>query len=129
VTRGSASGGGAPACGTKRRRPPPAAPQARCAAATGVPKVALLLLTRGALPHEAAWALWFEAAGGEVPLSALRAGGCSARAYADVASACRADPAAPSAIGNQHMFSVYVHTPPDFAGAARRPGLPGRVHL
>lgn len=84
-----------------------------------MPKVALLLLTRGALPHAAAWALWFAAAAGEVPLSALRAGGCSAHAYADVAAACRADASALSAIGNQHMFSVYVHTPPGFAGAAR----------
>lgn len=84
-----------------------------------MPKVALLLLTRGALPHSAAWALWFAAAAGEVPLSALRTGGCSARAYADVAAACRADASAPSAVGNQHMFSVYVHTPPGFAGAAR----------
>jgi len=118
-----------PACGSTAVTLAPAAPQARCAAATGVPKVALLLLTRGSMPHEAAWALWFEAAGGEVPLSALRAGGCSARAYADVASACRADPAAPSAIGNQHMFSIYVHTPPDFAGTAGLPGCWGHAHL
>ncbi|KAK9842061.1 hypothetical protein WJX81_006609 [Elliptochloris bilobata] len=94
----------------------PGSVQARCAAATGVPKVALLLLTRGALPHEGAWRLWFAAAAGEVPLAALRAGGCSAKAFADVAAACSANALAADAIGNQHMFSVYVHTPPDFAG-------------
>ena len=95
--------------------------QARCAAATGVPKVALLLLTRGPMPHEGAWRLWFAAAAGEVPLAALRAGGCSAKAYADVAAACSANALAADAIGNQHMFSVYVHTPLGFDGA-----LPGR---
>ena len=30
----------------------------------GMPKVALLFLTRGALPHEALWAAWFQQAKG-----------------------------------------------------------------
>ena len=41
-----------------------------CGRVTGMPKVALLFLTRGPMPHEQLWYNWFEQAAGEQALAA-----------------------------------------------------------
>ena len=43
-----------------------------CAELLGLPRVALLFLTRGDLPHSALWAEWLGDAAGLVPLAALK---------------------------------------------------------
>lgn len=51
--------------------PTPAAPPDL--QALGIPRVALLFLTKGQLPHEPTWRLWLEAAAGLLPAQALPA--------------------------------------------------------
>lgn len=83
---------------TAKLRPPEVLPRApnACAAAAGVPKVALLFLTDGALPHARTWEAWLCGAAGVLPAEAP---GCGV-------AAC----AAPSPL--QHLFTLYLHLPP-----------------
>jgi hypothetical protein len=132
--------------------------------ALGVPRVALLFLTRGELPHHETWRLWFEAAAGMLPVEQLRAAACPATqaAAASTAPAAelewqehqpswrpadsrpvqeswqeglteRADACGWNAssgqtlqgssggpIEQQHLFSVYIHGPPNITGGVGR---------
>lgn len=98
--------------------PEPAASDGSCDAALNHPKVALMFLTRGALPHEALWARWLDAAAGLLPLPCVAAAACGrGGGWAEiekVKARCRAsaDRAA------QRLFSLYVHAPPSFDGFA-----------
>ena len=57
-------------------------------------------------------------AAGLVPAGAVRAANCSAEVFADMAAWCAPPPdAVADAVGAQHLFSVYVHTQPEFEGA------------
>ena len=70
-----------------------------------------MFLTRGELPQEPVWALWFARAGGLLPLSALKLdGGCSVASLARLRGVC-GSAAAPSSrpIQRQHLFNVYIH--------------------
>jgi hypothetical protein len=85
-------------------------------------QVAMMFLTRGELPQEPVWALWFKRAEGLLPLSALRVDGCSAAALARLHGSCGAAAApAKRPIQRQHLFNVYVHVGTNevnFTGAA-----------
>ena len=74
----------------------------RCAGALRAPKVAMLFLTRGEMPHEQLWRRWF----GELDSVAFR--GCMQNSSADQFVECalelelrHIDP-----IARQHLFSV-----------------------
>ncbi|EIE23577.1 hypothetical protein COCSUDRAFT_41776 [Coccomyxa subellipsoidea C-169] len=105
-----------------------------CAAALGIPKVAIMFLSRAELLHESSWALWFQHAAGLLPASALRAPeleGCTSKhgyqiADEDGGAGCDAGRVrlaqqwcSPEAQGNgvlqrQHLFSVYIHPLPNY---------------
>lgn len=92
--------------------------------------MALLFLSRGRLHHELTWRKWFRSAGGQLPADVVvRSGACGGEAGRQrLAAACGAQQAAadtgPGILARQHLFSVYVHTPPGFAGG--RSGAAGR---
>lgn len=67
------------------------------------PKVALLFLSRGPMPHEALWLAWLEEARGAVP-AALAAEQCS-RGPAGAAACAAAG----------ELYAVHVHAPPGFS--------------
>ena len=50
----------------------------RCAAAFGIPKVAMMFLAMGPFPHAAMWALWFQQAGGLLPADCMASAACGA---------------------------------------------------
>jgi hypothetical protein len=83
-----------------------------------VPKIALLFLTQGPLPHEDTWAAWFNAAGALIPraaaLSVCREGPQGREALQDLCGLLE-DPRTPR-LQRQALFSVYVHAPPQFKG-------------
>jgi hypothetical protein len=106
----------------------------RCGAAAGIPKVALLFLAKGAMPHDAMWAAWLEAAAGLVPADCATAAACAdpaalprllaecgsaAGAPAGTAAAAPADP-----LARQGLFSVYVHVPKGGSLTSSAPGTP-----
>ena len=62
-----------------------------CSELLNAPKVALMFLTRGEMPHEPAWAAWLHSARGLVPLPVAAApgfGGCGAARVAELVAAC-----------------------------------------
>ncbi|GAB4817485.1 hypothetical protein N2152v2_004531 [Parachlorella kessleri] len=102
-----------------------------CAQELHIPKVALLFLTPGPLPQEPVWRDWFAAAEGQLPAAAVTPSSlCSIAAAEDeeavrrLRAACGAfnspSPGSPAShsgiLQRQHLFSVYVHAPPDFPG-------------
>lgn len=105
-----------------------------------LPRVALLFLTRGPMPHERTWQACMGWAQGQIPLQAVHlsgvcdpsisAGGsiqqvlqaCGrGRRGAGTRSAGQEGRPAWEAILEQHLFSVYVHAPPDFPGWSTAP--------
>ena len=88
-----------PACIAFHRHPRTVHSSDHCALALHSPKVALLFLTRGELPHEKLWRRWFE------DLGSLAFSGCMVDRETDYFMKCtqerRADP-----ISQQHLFSV-----------------------
>ncbi|KAI3427440.1 hypothetical protein D9Q98_010355 [Chlorella vulgaris] len=92
-----------------------------CAQALSLPKVALLFLTYGELRHEAAWTRWLESAAGMLPAHTAQAAVCEeGRDYEALRRACAAEvpgsSGGSSIIERQHLFSVYVHAPPNVTG-------------
>jgi len=89
-----------------------------CAELLQTPRVALLFLTTGHLHHEATWKLWFKSAAGVIPLQTMAMSICKAELASQVllsaARACKRN--STNVIDNQHLFSVYIHAPPAFAG-------------
>lgn len=79
-----------------------------CAYATRTPRVALLFLVKGYVPHERLWERWFRSIdsmvyAGCLPRGSAAPAGCASRAGRTV-------------IARQELFNVYVHSSPDFAG-------------
>lgn len=88
-----------------------------------IPKVALMFLTPGKLPHERLWREWLEGAAGLLPVLAVKryaAGSLGLRAdkLREIQAACM--PAfmdrSRSVSERQFLFTVYVHTHPAFRG-------------
>lgn len=80
----------------------------RCAYGLRAPKVALLFLVRGDMPHEALWRRWFEDVDSAVfsscaPRGSKKPGFCSQKE--------RSNP-----IARQELFSVFIHSSPNFQG-------------
>ena len=96
-----------------------------------VPKVALLWLSRGPMPHEALWAAWLGAAAGVAPrdyaVSLCRSGFSGAQVPLE--ETCRAAVDAASSVAGQLLFSVYVHAPPSFEGELVSPLAPSQCSL
>jgi hypothetical protein len=87
----------------------------------GVPKVALLFLSRGDMPHEQTWKAWFDVAGYLLPRNmVLEKCSQSFSAVEGVAATCRILNVAASGgldvVAAQLLFSVYIHAPPSFKG-------------
>ena len=62
-----------------------------CSELLNAPKVALMFLTRGEMPHEPAWAAWLQSARGLVPLPVAAApgfGGCGPERVKELIAAC-----------------------------------------
>ncbi len=89
-----------------------------------IPKVAMLFLTPGMLPHERLWREWLEGAVDLLPIPAVQAyarrGWSLDRArLTHIQAACL--PRAPidldiPLVQRQHLFTLYVHTHPSFRG-------------
>eukprot|EP00891_Asterochloris_glomerata_P002641 jgi/Astpho2/2641/fgenesh1_pg.00049_%23_18_t len=79
----------------------------------------MLFLTRGPMPHEALWTAWLAGARGHIQAECAAAAVCNAQdpdaAAVAIQRACAPDAAA-STYAGQHMFSIYVHSAPDFEG-------------
>lgn len=100
----------------------------QCATAFRVPKVALLFLTKGKLPHAHTWELWLRSAAGVLPAEYLIGALCSDSAPSDVAmAACSTDFKGDAAWETQHLFNVYVHVPPDVPESELGEGWRGRL--
>ena len=55
---------------------------------------------------------------GLVPADTVRQHSCSAQIFSKISSACIPDQNPQNILGSQHLFSVYIHTPPG------QPGVP-----
>ncbi|CAL8472071.1 g11613 [Coccomyxa elongata] len=94
-----------------------------CAAALGIPKVAIMFLSKAELFHESSWALWFQHAAGLLPVSALQSTSQNGKDESTVCNKDRVQLAqrwcSPAAQGSgvlqrQHLFNVYIHPLPDY---------------
>jgi hypothetical protein len=101
---------------------PLARPPDACAAALGLPQVALLFLTKGDILHEALWREWFQAAAGQLPEGSVRRAACTGggkwrgAAAERALAACAPDPADADPLRGQHLYDVWVHPHPNFTG-------------
>jgi Core-2/I-Branching enzyme len=88
---------------------------------TAIPKIAFLFLSRGEMPHEQTWKMWFDVAGYLLP-RAVMLDACSqgSTAVKDVRAMCQALDYATSGgrdvLAAQMLFSIYIHAPPSFEG-------------
>ncbi|GAB4820324.1 hypothetical protein N2152v2_007370 [Parachlorella kessleri] len=101
-----------------------------CDALLHIPKVALLFMTSGKMPHERLWRLWVKQAKALVPLDAVRRyAATSSRPGApldparlqQLAQACAARQTAAgelpvSQLDRQFLFTFYIHAAPDVPG-------------
>eukprot|EP00884_Botryococcus_braunii_P021938 jgi/Botrbrau1/8428/Bobra.0237s0047.1 len=98
-----------------------------CGEVLKIPRVAVLFLTRGELFHEPTWWLWFRHAASLIPTSALMRDAAACQASGGHGEGCHPDPekvklakklcsksGGEGAIQNQFLFSVYIHSLPDF---------------
>lgn len=95
------------------------APGPNAASSEPMPKIALLFLTKGPLPHEATWRAWFEAASHLLPRNELlkRCNREPTEVLKELVAECEAlQPYAVDAIASQLLYSVYIHAPPSFQG-------------
>ena len=71
-----------------------------------------MFLSRGGLPHAEMWKDWLGFVNGYVPVHLLQAANCSQELTERLTKVC--GPAqGPDVISQQHLFSVYVHAPPN----------------
>ena len=81
-------------------------------------QVALLFLSRGDMPHEAAWSAWLGAARGLVPLELIEPSTCtknqSLLPRLSSLPAQQAYKLRRRIFAEQALFSIYVHPSPDF---------------
>ena len=109
-----------------------------CGAMLQMPKVALMFLTRGPMPHEELWNRWLASAAGLVAVDCASSSLCSQTpmnsssssskdgssnttaqrqpSMAALKQACTLKRSAENGYLQQHMFSIYIHPPPDYAG-------------
>lgn len=87
-----------------------------CSSALRAPKVALMFLTRGPMHHEELWTRWLASAANLVPADLLRFVNCTDSFVEQLRRMCQA-PQGAGALEAQHLFTVYVHSQPDFTGA------------
>ena len=106
-----------------------------CGAMLQMPKVALMFLTRGPMPHEELWNRWLASAAGLVAVDCASSSLCSQTpmdsntdssnstskpqrqpSMSAVKQACTLKRTAQNGYLQQHMFSIYIHPPPEFAG-------------
>ena len=112
-----------------------------CAEAANFPQVALLLLTKQEVAHDALWREWFSLAAGKLPATSAKSVFCAAQAskknakeneedqkeenekeamrIKNVVALClpEGNPAPKDdVIARQHLFDVWVHTLVDFKG-------------
>ncbi len=103
-----------------------------CGAMLQMPKVALMFLTRGPMPHEELWNRWLASAAGLVAVDCASSSLCSQTpvnsssskrgeshpqpSMSTLRSACTLKRTAQNGYLQQHMFSIYIHPPPDFPG-------------
>ncbi|KAL3144019.1 hypothetical protein ABBQ32_003823 [Trebouxia sp. C0010 RCD-2024] len=101
-----------------------------CGALLQMPKVALMFLTRGPMPHEELWNRWLASAAGLVAVDCTSTSLCSQTPLISTSTrtaqrqpsmpvlkqACTLKRTAENGYLQQHMFSIYIHPPPDFAG-------------
>ncbi len=104
----------------------------QCGAMLQMPKVALMFLTRGPMPHEELWNRWLASAAGlvavdcassslcsQIPVNSSRSKSGESHAQPSMSalrSACTLKRSAQNGYLQQHMFSIYIHPPPDFPG-------------
>ena len=100
----------------------------QCGAMLQMPKVALMFLTRGPMPHEELWNRWLASAAGLVAVDCASSSLCSQApvngssasqpqpSMPALKSACKLQRTAQNGYLQQHMFSIYIHPPPDFEG-------------
>ena len=58
----------------------------------------------------------FQTAAGKIPLDALRAGSCGEELLHSTSQLCEIDEDSPNVIGQQFLFSIYMHPAVGFAG-------------
>ncbi|KAL4855995.1 hypothetical protein ACK3TF_003440 [Chlorella vulgaris] len=101
-------------------------------------KVALLFLTHGELPHDGLWTDWIREAGGLLPRSSLAGDTafCLKQHYlpAPVRRSGSLQPArrlgrgrSPAVLGQQHLFSLYVHARPTLKDYPEGSAFRGRL--
>ena len=93
-----------------------------CDALLQIPKVAMLFLTPGALPHERLWREWLQGAVSLLPVPSVvayarRGWGLDRLRLTDLQAVCTPllDVELPLS-QRQHLFSIYVHAHPTFRG-------------
>jgi len=103
--------------------------QDKCAQDLGMRKVALLFLVMGNPHHSQTWRGWFQAAKGSLTIGSLIKRKCK------VPSACtsHSDDIVETTLDDQHLYSVYMHAPPDVNNTHLDPLwrerlIPKRVH-
>ena len=101
-----------------------------CGAMLQMPKVALMFLTRGPMPHEELWNRWLASAAGLLAVDCASSSLCSQTpmnsssnstaqrqpSMSALKQACTLKRTAQNGYLQQHMFSIYIHPPPDYTG-------------
>ncbi|KAK9833682.1 hypothetical protein WJX74_002664 [Apatococcus lobatus] len=88
-----------------------------CADAIRAPKVALLFQTQAGMPHAQLWQQWLGSIADLLPLDSIRDEACRPQPLVDMVTlsrTCFQSPVLP-AHQRQHLFSIYLHNPPDQA--------------
>ena len=113
-----------------------------CAEAANFPQVALLLLTKGEVPHEEMWRQWFTQAVGKLPLEAAKSTLCSdtintnastsntTYSPQEIYAACSGNVPKTGSLENlisrQHLFDVWIHPAVNFPGFPKESAFHGR---
>lgn len=88
-----------------------------CASVLGAPKVALMFLTAGTLPHAETWERWLDLAAGLLPTDCVASAACHHQKHHHSSSSSSSSSSLAAALekschpDKQHLFSLYVHTP------------------
>ena len=74
-------------------------------------QVAMMYLTKGDLYHSSTWKLWFEYAGGFLPMTQVKQACEDPGILAKAKKLCKAKTmtTGEATLANQHLFNVYVH--------------------
>jgi hypothetical protein len=83
---------------------------------TGAAKVALLFLTAGDVFHTETWMHWLRSAAGILPVETATESVCELQGLALDAAATACQAPSDDVIGQQHLFSIYVHLSAEIHG-------------